>query len=140
MQSIHPQLQEDCHVLGASGNGTILLHRNALVPWLLIVPAAETDDLCMLESTAYHQLMSEVRTMASFIKSHFKCERINIASIGNIVPQLHIHIVGRQQEDACWPLPVWGNLSTATTYADMQIVKIMNALRDDGILRSGTPS
>lgn len=77
--------------------------------WLLIIPAisdiTELDDLEPKTQTALFQIASQ---LSSSVKSHFQADKMNIATIGNIVSQFHLHIVARKQTDATWPEPVWG--------------------------------
>ena len=86
--------------------------------WLLIIPTmaniTELDDLEPEAQTALFQLASQ---LSSSIKSHFNADKMNIATIGNIVSQFHLHIVARKQTDAAWPEPVWGK-GTAEPYGD----------------------
>ncbi|MCS3903414.1 diadenosine tetraphosphate (Ap4A) HIT family hydrolase [Methylohalomonas lacus] len=140
MTSLHPQLSKDCHYLGAAGTGTLLLHRNASLPWLILVPATAVAELHELDSAHYHQVLSEVRRLARFVKKYYQCERINIATIGNLVPQLHIHIVGRSSEDACWPQPVWGHLQTSADYAETEVRELTDALLKQQLLREPSPA
>jgi len=86
--------------------------------WLLIIPTmaniTELDDLQPETQTALFQLASQ---LSSSIKSHFNADKMNIATIGNIVSQFHLHIVARKQTDAAWPEPVWGK-GIAEPYGD----------------------
>lgn len=135
MTSPHPQLLEDCHLLGNAGTGILLLHRNALVPWLILVPEVQATELHELESALYHQILSEVRRLAEFIKTRYGCDQINIATIGNVVPQLHIHVIGRFRNDPCWPKPVWGHLQNKADYSEQQILDLRIQLLKQHILR-----
>jgi len=106
---IHPQLQSDCIVLGQFQVSTLLLMNNASVPWFILVPrndhfAVELTDLAFADQT---QVLAEINAVAGFAKAQPYVEKLNIAALGNIVPQLHIHIVGRSTADYCWPKLVW---------------------------------
>jgi diadenosine tetraphosphate (Ap4A) HIT family hydrolase len=106
---IHPQLSNDCIVLGELPACTLLLMNNASLPWFILVPrndrsAVELTDLAFDVQTL---VLKEINTVASLVKAESCVEKLNIAALGNIVPQLHIHIVGRSTTDYCWPKLVW---------------------------------
>lgn len=132
---IHPQLQQDCHQLGKLDACTLLLHKNALVPWFILLPPGEQRELYQLEPALQQQVHSEIRRLAAFVDEHFHADKLNIATIGNIVPQLHIHIIGRFHTDFCWPAPVWGQTSRAD-YAPPDIAAIHQALLERNILQA----
>lgn len=113
---IHPQLKEDCHLLGRFASSTVLLHRNAALPWFILVPDTELEDLLDLPPQKLHQLMEDCQHISTFLKQNLAFGKVNFAGLGNVVPQMHLHIIGRSTSDACWPQPVWGNLSTSADY------------------------
>jgi len=125
---IHPQLLDDCHWLGSLKFCELLLHKNALVPWFILVPQTRARDFFDLGVSECDSVMGEAAALAVFVKNHFAVPKINFAAIGNIVPQLHIHVVGRRPGDACWPLPVWGHLSQTGAYSADDLKAIGNAL------------
>lgn len=113
---IHPQLKQDCHLLGHFSVCTLLLHRNASVPWFILVPATEAEDLLDLPTDVLTAVTGECQQVASFIKRELGYRKINFAALGNVVPQLHLHVIGRSVDDPCWPQPVWGNLHAQSAY------------------------
>ena len=122
---IHPQLLHDCHRLGQLRLCHILLHKNAGVPWLILVPETLTaDDLLDLPEHMRNVAIDEAAIAARFIKNEFGVSKINFAAIGNVVPQLHLHVVGRRANDPCWPAPVWGNLAEADGYSNERIATL----------------
>lgn len=129
--ALHPQLQADCHALGQLSGSRLLLHRNSLLPWLILVPETEQGDFLALDVPTRCRLLEQCGELASFLKRHFPVEKINFASIGNLVPQLHLHVVGRWSEDACWPSPVWGNLPAGPDYDAQQLASICRWLVDE---------
>jgi len=131
---IHPQLQQDCHLLGKLQTCTLLLHKNALVPWFILLPPGEQSELYQLEPALQQQVHGEINQIAAFVEAHFHADKLNIASIGNIVPQLHIHIIGRFHNDFCWPAPVWGQ-PDRDDYAPQDIAAIRQALQQRNILQ-----
>jgi diadenosine tetraphosphate (Ap4A) HIT family hydrolase len=107
--SLHEQLARDTAAIGDLPLSRVLLMNDANYPWLVVVPrragAVEILDLGGAEQT---QLMGEIALLARALKETTGCDKLNIAAIGNVVPQLHIHIVARNRNDAAWPRPVWG--------------------------------
>jgi len=110
--AIHPQLLTDCHLLGKINSAHLLLHRNASLPWFILVPDTDYQDLLDLPDDVREALLTDAKRVAEFIKTHFGLSKINVAALGNVVPQLHLHVIGRDPADTCWPKPVWGNLTT----------------------------
>jgi diadenosine tetraphosphate (Ap4A) HIT family hydrolase len=109
---LHPQLLADCHQVGRLALSHVLLHRNASLPWLILVPEVSADvrELYELDARDRRALDAEIDMLARYLKQSLGAHKINVAAIGNLVPQLHIHIVGRHPGDPCWPGVVWGNL------------------------------
>jgi len=128
---IHPQLLADCHQLGKLQLCHVLLHRSAILPWFILVPETESSDLLDLPDDLRHAAMDEAAMIARFIKTRLGYEKINFAAIGNVVPQLHLHIVGRSKGDSCWPAPVWGHLNEAREYSTAKLERIATLLQGD---------
>ena len=81
---------------------------NAKFPWIILIPKREgVTDITDLKKKDRNQLMEEIVYCSNLMKRAFKTSRLNVEKIGNIVPQLHIHIIARKKTDATWPLPVW---------------------------------
>ena len=126
---IHPQLLHDCHRLGRLRLCHLLLHKNASVPWFILVPdTALSGDLLDLPERVRNAAMAEAAIAARFIKNEFVVSKINFAAIGNVVSQLHLHVVGRRDDDPCWPAPVWGNLTEADGYSVARIAALKATL------------
>ena len=133
---IHPQLLADCHRLGRLDLCHLLLHKNASLPWFILVPQTAASDLLDLPEGQRNTAMQEAAAIAQLIKGHFGHGKINFAAIGNVVAQLHLHVVGRKPGDPCWPAPVWGNLTGVTEYSAEQIAEIRKLLARDYSLRT----
>jgi diadenosine tetraphosphate (Ap4A) HIT family hydrolase len=118
---IHPQLLQDCHRLGEMNSGTLLLNRNGALPWFILVPATELEDLLDLGEAARNAVMADCALISEFVKSDLGYSKLNFAGLGNVVPQMHLHIIGRADGDDCWPQPVWGNLSPGKEYSAAQV-------------------
>ena len=102
------QLQKDCIVLGELQHSLLLLMNNALLPWFILVPKTDKTELYELADEVQAGVLAEINAISKFVKDEFCVDKLNVAAIGNVVQQLHIHIIGRQHEDFCWPGVVWG--------------------------------
>jgi diadenosine tetraphosphate (Ap4A) HIT family hydrolase len=105
---LDPRLKKDCIVLGKLNGINLLLMNNALVPWFILVPETKKIEIYELGQDEQDSLYKTISEQSLFIKSTYSIEKLNVAAIGNIVRQLHIHVVGRQKGDYCWPNVVWG--------------------------------
>jgi diadenosine tetraphosphate (Ap4A) HIT family hydrolase len=87
----------------------VLLANDANYPWLILVPRrAGLVEFIDLEENTQIQLLGEIAAAARALKSITECDKLNIAALGNQVPQLHVHVIARRHSDAAWPKPVWG--------------------------------
>ena len=120
-ERLHTQLQADTHWLGSLDDSAVLLHRNAALPWLILVPDTQAIDLLDLPAAERDQLMTQCAALSTFLKLELGFPRVNFAGIGNLVPQMHLHVVARREGDACWPRPVWGQLPDGGDYAEEQM-------------------
>ncbi|MCG8470502.1 MAG: HIT family protein [Desulfobacterales bacterium] len=105
---LDPQLETDTHFLGRLCGLRLLLMDNRKVPWFIVVPETDRHELYELSSDDQRAVAEAVKHLSVFIREELKWAKLNVAAIGNVVPQLHIHVVGRQKGDFCWPRPVWG--------------------------------
>lgn len=125
---IHPHLLADCHRLGRLELCHVLLNKNAVLPWFVLVPETAVADLLDLPEAQRTAALSEAAVIAQLIKRYLGYAKINFAAIGNVVPQLHLHIIGRKPADACWPAPVWGNLVESQEYSAQRVVEMRELL------------
>jgi diadenosine tetraphosphate (Ap4A) HIT family hydrolase len=127
---LHPQLLADCHPVGRLALSHVLLQRNAALPWLILVPevVADVRELYELDPAERRVLDAEIDVLARYLKRSLGAQKINVAAIGNIVPQLHIHVVGRHPADPCWPGVVWGNLPAGPAWSADQVKQIAAAV------------
>ena len=87
---------------------TVRLHDNSKFPWIMLIPKRKNiNDITDLKSKDQMLLMKEIVFSSKVIKKLFKTSKLNVEKIGNIVPQLHIHIIARKKDDSSWPLSVW---------------------------------
>jgi len=110
------QLLQDCHHLGRLPASDVLLNRNAALPWFILVPETRLGDFLDLPEEHRQAVLAECASVSAFIKQVLGFEKVNFAGLGNVVPAMHLHIIGRHPKDACWPRPVWGNLPEGETY------------------------
>lgn len=124
-QPLHPQLIADCHPLGASPSGSILLHANAQLPWLILVPDTDAADLLQVPRAQRIRVFDDCERLDRYLRTRWMLDKVNFAAIGNLVPQLHLHLVGRRRDDCCWPLPAWGHLrqQSAYTAAEVEVIR-----------------
>lgn len=113
---IHPQLLQDCYYLGHLPATDLLLHRNASVPWFILVPDTRIQDYLDLPAEHGAAVLADCVALSGFVKNVLGFDKVNFAGLGNVVPQMHLHVIGRSAHDPCWPQPVWGNLETTESY------------------------
>ena len=108
---LHPRLAADTHPLGDLPLCRVLLMGDARLPWLILVPrVADARELIDLDGSQQAALMQEVNQASRVLKQLFRPYKLNIAALGNLVPQLHVHLIARYQDDPAWPAPVWGRI------------------------------
>ncbi len=125
---LNSQLADGGHDLGKHGICRILLKNNAIFPWFILVPEVDESitELHELRQSDYMSVCASIRRISRFADSHFQSEKINVASLGNIVRQMHIHIVARTESDPAWPGVVWG-YSESRLYPDADVAAIREA-------------
>jgi len=128
MIKLHPQLEKDCVVLGEFSLCALLLLNDSNYPWFILLPKRENvKEIHQLSSEDQQQLMAESVFFCRCLEQVFNPDKLNIAALGNVVPQLHIHHIARFIDDASWPTPVWGAVA-AIPYNIDQINNIKNQL------------
>jgi diadenosine tetraphosphate (Ap4A) HIT family hydrolase len=127
--SLHRQLEQDTETIGDLALSRLLVSNDANYPWLLLVPRrAGACEIIDLDETDQRQLMTEIAQVSRALRAVTSCDKLNVAAIGNVVPQLHVHIVARTHSDAAWPRPVWGTVP-ARTYDPSERERLVAALR-----------
>lgn len=108
---LHQQLHNDCFVVGDFEINRVLLINNNQLPWFILVPRiTDATELYLLPQQIQNKIQTESRVFATVLMEHYQGDKLNIATIGNLVPQLHIHHIVRYHTDPCWPGVVWGQL------------------------------
>ncbi len=105
---LDPRLLRDSHELFVHDDIHYLLHANAEVIWFILVPVTEQFEFYRLDEDLQQRLCLEINRLSDLMRSNYHCDKINLATIGNVVEQMHIHIVARRKDDAYWPDVVWG--------------------------------
>jgi len=130
MAEIHPKLRQDCQVVGHFTLCHVLLMQDASYPWLILVPDRDgVSEIHQLSEQDQVQLLRESSCLANMLSDDFSADKINIAALGNIVPQLHVHHVARYKNDPAWPKPIWGYAMAVPYEAEVQR-KLLDKLRD----------
>lgn len=107
---LDPRLAADSVFIADGPLSQVRLMDDARFPWLLLVPrVAEATEWLQLDGAQQRLLLAEINQAGNLIRSQPGTEKLNIGALGNIVRQLHVHLVGRHPGDAAWPGPVWGS-------------------------------
>lgn len=118
---LHPQLANDGIVIGQFELSTLLLMNDQQFHWFILVPRrGDVTEVFQLDQADRDQLMKESCWLAEALKDAFSAHKINVAALGNMVSQLHIHHIARYRNDPAWPAPVWGKLP-AVPYTEEQL-------------------
>lgn len=126
---LHPQLADDTAPVIELPLCEVRLMDDANHPWLLLVPrVADVTEIIDLDPAQRGQLAAEIDAACRALRSLFKPDKLNVAALGNLVPQLHVHAIARFRDDIAWPRPVWG-AANARPYAPEQLIERVNALR-----------
>ncbi|HEY7885724.1 MAG TPA: HIT domain-containing protein [Cellvibrionaceae bacterium] len=136
MFTLDQRLQDDSHIIGRFSLSLLLLSKDANYPWLILVPEREdVFELFHLSRDDRAQLMRESCHLADVMTSILDADKINVAALGNVVPQLHLHHIARYRNDPAWPAPIWGKVP-AKAYDSEQlqalVAKLTNALSGEG--------
>ena len=136
MFELHPRLAQDSIVIGEFDLSLLLLSRDANYPWCILVPKREDIfEIHHLSEDEQLQLIRESCRLSEVMTSVFDADKMNVAALGNVVRQLHIHHIARFTDDPAWPQPIWGKLP-ATEYSTgafaERIRRLQNALVGEG--------
>lgn len=129
MFALDSRLQQDTVWLGDYPLCSLLLMNDAQYPWFILVPRRDAvSELFQLDATDQLQLWRETTELAVVLKDCFAADKMNVATLGNVVSQLHMHVIARRREDAAWPAPVWGR-HPAQAYTAEQLAEVTARLR-----------
>lgn len=136
MFELHPRLAQDTIIIGEFDLSLLLLSKDANYPWCILVPRREDIfELHHLDQAEQQQLMRESCRLSEVMTSLFDAHKMNVAALGNVVRQLHIHHIARFVDDAAWPQPVWGKMPHKDYDPSLlreRIGRLQNALVGEG--------
>lgn len=125
--TLDQRLQDDCIRLAGWQCSEVLLMNNRNFPWFILVPRVNVYELCDMTDSEQQMLMREINRLSRFVRAQFPVEKLNVATISNIVRQMHVHVIGRRTDDACWPGVVWGS-AAGEHYGEAEIAAVRDAL------------
>lgn len=129
MFALDPRLQQDTLPIGDFPLCRLLLSNDSNYPWFILVPRREAiSEIFQLDVADQQMLWQETTALAQWLKDSFDADKMNVATLGNVVSQLHMHVIVRKRDDAAWPAPVWGKLA-AKPYTAEQVDAIRERLR-----------
>jgi diadenosine tetraphosphate (Ap4A) HIT family hydrolase len=127
--SLHQQLDEDAISIGDLPLSRLAMMKDANYPWLILVPRqADAVEIIDLDRDGRAVLMTEIGQVSEALKDITGCDKLNVAALGNQVPQLHVHVIARRKGDAAWPRPVWGAVP-AGEYDAAELEALIDAIR-----------
>lgn len=138
MFTLHSQLAADGILIGDYPLSRLLMINDANYPWFVLVPRREeVQEIFQLSQADRAQLLDESCLLAEAMKDAFSADKLNIAALGNMVSQLHIHHIARYRDDPAWPAPVWGKCPArpyAETEREERIKRLRAVLSTDFVL------
>nr|WP_218646505.1 HIT domain-containing protein [Pseudomonas umsongensis] len=127
--ALDPRLQQDTLPIGDFPLCRLLLSNDSNYPWFILVPRRDDiSEIFQLSVADQQQLWQETTSLAELLKDSFDADKLNVAALGNVVSQLHMHVIVRKHEDAAWPAPIWGK-HPAKPYSAEQVEAIRERLR-----------
>lgn len=106
----------------------ILVMNNSIVPWFIVVPFTDRTEWYQLDDSQQYNINKIINKLSDFIVKEYNADKLNVATIGNVVKQMHIHVLGRFESDPVWPAPVWGNIDLKA-YTDQEKNKLREKVR-----------
>lgn len=126
---LHPQLAADTHPVAALPLCELRLMDDANYPWLVLVPRLpDVCELIDLDAAQRNMLSEETDRVSHVLRDLFHPHKLNVAALGNLVPQLHVHVIARYRDDPAWPAPVWGRVA-ARPHTTEQLVERIRRFR-----------
>ena len=130
MFKLDERIESSTVELGKMGISRVLLSKDANYPWVLLIPEIEgATEVHELSEEQQQDVTKSMTFVSTKMKEHFKADKMNVANIGNIVSQLHIHVVARFEGDLAWPDPIWGH-SPATAYEPQKFEDLCKNLKE----------
>ena len=130
MFTLDTRLDQDTWLIGDLPLCRLLLSNDSNYPWFILVPRREgISELFQLDDDDQKLMWSETTTLARVLKELFGAHKMNVATLGNVVSQMHMHVIVRYRTDAAWPATVWGKLP-AKPYVEAQVSDIRSKLKE----------
>ncbi|MES2214414.1 MAG: HIT family protein [Pseudomonadota bacterium] len=128
--TLDPRLDADSEFICHLNLSEVRLHKNSAFPWIMLIPKRENIvELIDLSPQDQALLFQEILLASHVVKEHFLPDKLNVANLGNIVSQLHVHIIARFREDLAWPNPVW-NSGIKSDYDAKEKQRIISQLKN----------
>jgi diadenosine tetraphosphate (Ap4A) HIT family hydrolase len=125
--TLHPRLAADTFAIGDLPLCRVLLLNDAQYPWFVLVPRREnTSEIFLLDDADQQQLLRESSRLSRALMDAFRGDKLNVAALGNVVPQLHVHHIVRYRDDPAWPGAVWGRYPPVPYADEVRRVRIAN--------------
>lgn len=126
--ALDPRLGADSHPVHALPLCDLRLMDDANYPWLILIPRiAGARELIDLDPEQRRTLSDEIDLALHLLRDGFRPHKLNVAALGNLVPQLHVHVIARFEHDPAWPAPVWGRVA-ARPYSPEALVERVSML------------
>lgn len=124
------RIESTCFVLGDWPLSRVLLKNDQSYPWFLLVPRInDVQEIYQLDKAAQSLLMEEINQLSLLVKQHYQPDKLNVAALGNVVAQLHVHIVARSTQDGLWPQGIWQGAQNSIPYEECRLNSILPGLR-----------
>ncbi len=128
--TLHQRLRKDTFEIARLRLSTLLLMNDSSFPWIILVPMrVSVKELHELTAGDRAVLMEEIAAASRVVENLYRPDKINIGALGNIVPQLHIHVIGRCTGDRAWPGPAWGS-GAPEPYSEGALKAALSRLRE----------
>jgi len=125
---LHPQLAHDCIELADFPLCKLLLCNDSAYPWFILVPKVnDITDMYQLDWPQQQQLLNESSLLSELVMQVFVGDKMNVAALGNVVEQLHVHHIVRYKNDVSWPKPIWGQ-QPLTPYTEIELTQLKEKL------------
>lgn len=127
---IAPELQDDCHPIKELLFSSLMLLDDARFLWFILVPKRPMlEEIYDMSTDEQQTLFAEVSSLGRILRNEFKADKVNVASFGNVVKQLHVHVIGRYKNDDAWPRPVWCANTEKVPYAPSKVAEIKKIIQ-----------
>ena len=128
MFKIHKKFEKTTHYIADLKLCQVRLQDNSKFPWIMLLPKRKgVSQILDLSRKDQIQLLDEIQYCSKIMKKHFACFNLNVEKVGNIIPQLHIHVIVRHKKDPTWPLSVW--VTKGKPYTKSELAKILVKLK-----------